>query len=103
MLKEMRQLRMLTMEDINAQARALGMEQETGKSGLLDSGASHAFRAGSPEEVDSANRVRVQLATGDYVTLAQNRGGTSSGDKVYGSGPDVSHRALGIPGTGLEL
>ena len=76
MLKEMRQLRMLTMEDINAQARALGMEPETGKSGLLDSGASHAFRAGSKEEVDSANRARVQLATGDYVTLAQNRGGT---------------------------
>ena len=76
MLKEMRQLRMLTMEDINAQARANGMEPETGKSGLLDSGASHAFRAGSKEEVDSANRVRVQLATGDYVTLAQNRGGT---------------------------
>eukprot|EP00439_Symbiodinium_sp_Y106_P060167 s729_g8.t2 len=76
MLKEMRQLRMLTMEDVNAQASALGMELETGKSGLLDSGASHAFRTGSPEEIGSANRVRVQLATGDYVTLAQNRGGT---------------------------
>ena len=31
MLKEMRQLRMLTMEDVNAQASALGMELETGK------------------------------------------------------------------------
>ena len=42
MLKELRQIRMITAKDVEATARSLGMETETGRSGLLDSGASHA-------------------------------------------------------------
>ena len=76
MLKEMRQLKVLTVEDINVQARSLGLEPETGRTGLLDSGASHAYRAATEEEIAAADRVRVQLANGDHVTLAQNRAGT---------------------------
>ena len=76
MLKEMRQLKVLTVEDVNIQARSLGVDPETGKTGLLDSGASHAYRAGTQEEIQAADRVRVQLANGDYVTLAQNKAGT---------------------------
>ncbi|CAE7488319.1 RE1, partial [Symbiodinium necroappetens] len=73
---EMRQLKVLTVEDVNIQARSLGVDPETGKTGLLDSGASHAYRAGTQEEIRAADRVRVQLANGDYVTLAQNKAGT---------------------------
>ena len=44
---------------------------------LLDSGASHAYRAPkSEEEIRSARRVKVQLADGKTVHLRQNRGGT---------------------------
>ncbi|CAE7801443.1 unnamed protein product [Symbiodinium sp. CCMP2592] len=49
---------------------------QTGRTGLLDSGASHAFRTGTDEELRQADRVTVQLATGSEVTLAQNKGGT---------------------------
>ena len=42
MLKELRQIRMITAKDVEATARSLGMETVTGRSGLLDSGASHA-------------------------------------------------------------
>ena len=76
MLKEMRQLNMLTVRDVEVKAKSLGMEPATGKTGLLDSGASHAYRLGTPEELQAADKVRVQLATGDHVTLAQNRAGT---------------------------
>ena len=76
MLKEMRQLNMLTVRDVDVKAKSLGMEPSTGRSGLLDSGASHAFRLGTHEELQAADKVRVQLATGDSVTLAQNRAGT---------------------------
>ena len=76
MLKELRQIRMITVKDVEATAKSLGMEPETGRSGLLDSGASHAYRQGTEEEINGADRVRVQLANGDCVTLAQNRAGT---------------------------
>ena len=76
MLKEMRQLNMLTVRDVEVKAKSLGMEPTTGRSGLLDSGASHAYRLGTPEELQAADKVRVQLATGEHVTLAQNRAGT---------------------------
>ena len=67
---------MLTVRDVEVKAKSLGMEPTTGRSGLLDSGASHAYRLGTPEELQAADKVRVQLATGEHVTLAQNRAGT---------------------------
>ena len=76
MLKEMRQLRMLTVGDVTASAKSIGMDPETGRTGLLDSGASHLYRPGTDEELRSSNSVRVQLANGEEVTLAQNRAGT---------------------------
>ena len=76
MLKELRQIKMITVKDVEATAKSLGMEPGTGRSGLLDSGASHACRQGSEEEITAADRVKVQLANGECVTLAQNRAGT---------------------------
>ena len=67
---------MITVKDVEATAKSLGMEPGTGRSGLLDSGASHAYRQGSEEEITAADRVKVQLANGECVTLAQNRAGT---------------------------
>ncbi|CAE7758600.1 RE1 [Symbiodinium sp. CCMP2456] len=76
MLKEMRQLRMLTVHDVTASAKALGMDPECGRTGLLDSGASHPYRPGTEEEISAATTVRVQLANGEEVALAQSPTGT---------------------------
>ena len=78
MLKEMRQLRAVSLSTTQVENAAVGhgCNPHNGKTGLLDSGASHAFRAGTEEELSQAQRVTVQLATGSEVTLAQNRGGT---------------------------
>ena len=53
-----------------------GCGPRDGRTGLLDSGASHPFRVASEEEIEKATRVRVQLADGGEVVLAQNKGGT---------------------------
>ncbi|CAE7919564.1 unnamed protein product, partial [Symbiodinium necroappetens] len=78
MMKEMRKLKMLALSSTevknNAAARRCG--PMTGRTGLLDSGASHPFRSASTDELQEATRVRVQLANGSEVTLAQNRAGT---------------------------
>ena len=76
MLKEMRHLKLLTVKDVMAQARSLGCQDEEGRTGLLDSGASHPYREGTVEEVRESTSVKVQLANGEEVTLAQNRAGT---------------------------
>ena len=78
MLKEMRQLRAVSLSTTQVENAAVGhgCNPHSGKTGLLDSGASHAFRARTEEELSQAQRVTVQLATGSEVTLAQNRGGT---------------------------
>ena len=56
--------------------RSQGLGESRGIA-LLDSGASHAYKAPrSQEEVCSARRVRVQLADGKTVYLRQNKGGT---------------------------
>ena len=77
-LKEMRQLKAasLSVKDVNKMVKAVGCDPITGRSGLLDSGASHPFRTASEGEVSKANRVRVQLANGSEVVLAQNQAGT---------------------------
>ena len=78
MLKEMRQLKMLSLSSTAVENMAVGhgANPQDGRTGLLDSGASHPFRVASQEEIDMAKRVRVQLADGGEVVLAQNRGGT---------------------------
>ncbi|CAE7348343.1 unnamed protein product [Symbiodinium microadriaticum] len=63
MLNEMRRLQRITVLDVEAKAKALGMDPG-------------AFRQGTEEEMIAAEKVRVQLANGDHVTLAQNRAGT---------------------------
>ena len=78
MMKEMRKLKMLALSSTevenNAVARRCG--PMSGRTGLLDSGASHPFRSASTDELQEATRVKVQLANGSEVTLAQNRAGT---------------------------
>ncbi|CAE7383237.1 unnamed protein product, partial [Symbiodinium necroappetens] len=76
MLKEMRQLKMLTVGDVLASATEMGMSSEGERTGLLDSGASHPYRSGTDEEFSAATTVRVQLATGEEVALAQSPTGT---------------------------
>ena len=76
MLKEMRQLKMLTVSDVLASATAMGMSSEGERTGLLDSGASHPYGSGTDEEFSTATTVRVQLATGEEVALAQSPTGT---------------------------
>ena len=78
MLKEMRQLKMLALSSTQVENMAVGhgCGPSDGRTGLLDSGASHPFRVASEEEIEKATRVRVQLADGGEVVLAQNKGGT---------------------------
>ena len=78
MLKEMKQLKMLSLSSTAVENMAVGhgCNPQDGRTGLLDSGASHPFRVASQEEIEMAKRVRVQLADGGEVVLAQNRGGT---------------------------
>ncbi|CAE7208082.1 RE1, partial [Symbiodinium necroappetens] len=62
--------------DLELLLRSQGFEQHQGMA-LLDSGASHAYRAPrTVEETKTAKRVRVQLADGRAVYLRQNPGGT---------------------------
>ncbi|CAE7828798.1 RE1 [Symbiodinium sp. CCMP2592] len=98
MLKEIRQLKMLAYSTTDVENRAVGSgcDPRTGRTGLLDSGASHPFREATETELDDAARVRVQLADGKEVVLAQNSSGTlltrkSGGDS---SGPIVPLGAL---------
>ncbi|CAE7452704.1 GIP, partial [Symbiodinium microadriaticum] len=64
------------MIDLELLLRSQGFEPHQGMA-LLDSGASHAYRAPrTAEETKTAKRVRVQLADGRAVYLRQNPGGT---------------------------
>ena len=77
MLKEMRQLKMLALSSTQVENMAVGhgCHPGNGRTGLLDSGASHPFRVASEEEIERATRVKVQLADGAEVVLAQNKAG----------------------------
>ena len=62
--------------DLELLLRSQGFEQHQGMA-LLDSGASHAYRAPrTVDETKTAKRVRAQLADGRAVYLRQNPGGT---------------------------
>ena len=78
MLKEMRQLKMLALSSTQVENMAVGhrCHPGDGRTGLLDSGASHPFRVATEEEIERATRVKVQLADGAEVVLAQNKAGT---------------------------
>ena len=78
MLKEMRQLKMLALSSTQVENMAIGhrCHPGDGRTGLLDSGASHPFRVATEEEIERATRVKVQLADGAEVVLAQNKAGT---------------------------
>ena len=98
MLKEIRQLKALALSTTQVENRAVGSgcDPRSGRTGLLDSGASHPFREATDTELEEAARVRVQLADGKEVVLAQNSSGTlltrrSGGDA---SGPIVPLGAL---------
>ena len=77
-LKEMRQMKVLSLSSTAVENMAVGhgCNPQDGRTGLLDSGASHPFRVAPQEEIEVSKRVRVQLADGGEVVLAQNRGGT---------------------------
>ena len=78
MLKEMRQLKMLSLSSTQVENMAAGhgCHPGNGRTGLLDSGASHPFRSATEEEIERSTRVKVQLADGAEVVLAQNKAGT---------------------------
>ena len=70
--------------DLELLLRSQGFEQHQGMA-LLDSGASHAYRAPrTVEETRTAKRVRVQLADGRAVYLRQNPGGTLLSEEESG-------------------
>ena len=98
MLKEIRQLKAfsITTTQIQNQAVGFGCDPATGRTGLLDSGASHPFREASEEEIQASNHVRVQLAGGREVVLAQGKSGTLMASKTGDatSGPIVPLGAL---------
>ena len=104
-LKELRQLKMLTVKEINAVAAKAGCDPDDGRTGLLDSGASHAFRMAEEDEIDGASAVQVQLANGQQITLAQNEAGTllaKKSAKVDDTTPIVPLGAL-VGDLGCEL
>ncbi|CAE7212420.1 TY2B-DR3 [Symbiodinium microadriaticum] len=96
MLKEIRQLKAfsITTTQIQNQAVRFGCDPATGRTGLLDSRASHPFREASEEEIQASNHV--QLAGGREVVLAQGKSGTLMASKTGDatSGPIVPLGAL---------
>ena len=70
--------------DLELLLRSQGLGESHGMA-LLDSGASHAYRAPKTlEEVNEAKRVKVQLADGRHVLLRQTKGGTLLADDDSG-------------------
>ena len=70
--------------DLELLLRSQGLGESHGMA-LLDSGASHAYRAPkSLEEVRTSKKVKVQLADGKTVSLRQNNGGTLLADDDQG-------------------
>ena len=56
--------------ELSAAIKAAGLQGEEGFA-LLDTGASHAFKTAGSEVIAHASPVRVELAGGQYVTLAE--------------------------------
>ena len=98
MLKEIRQLKAiaLTATQVENRATSSRCNPMTGRTGLLDSGASHPFREATEEEIETANQVRVQLADGKEIVLAQGPSGTllTKRSEEGASGPIVPLGAL---------
>ena len=78
-LTKLAPMKVITDEQLKEMNAALGSLGNPGdeKVALLDSGASHAYRAPlSVVEERDALPVKVELASGQYITLKQNRAGT---------------------------
>ena len=69
---------MMSLSSTQVENRALGSgcDPRTGRTGLLDSGASHPYREATDHELEEADRVTVQLADGKEIVLGQNSSGT---------------------------
>ena len=97
-LKEIRQLKMMSLSSTQVENRAVGSgcDPRTGRTGLLDSGASHPYREATDHELEEADRVTVQLADGKEIVLGQNASGTLLTRKSGGGagGPIVPLGAL---------
>ena len=98
MLKEIRQLKMMSLSSTQVENRAVGSgcDPRSGRTGLLDSGASHPYREATDHELEEADRVTVQLADGKEIVLGQNSSGTLLTRKSGGGtgGPIVPLGAL---------
>ncbi|CAE7319363.1 RE1, partial [Symbiodinium sp. CCMP2592] len=82
--------------------RSQGLGESHGMA-LLDSGASHAYRAPhSKEEASTARKVRVQLADGKTIYLRQNKGGTLLAEEEQGGGTILPLGSL-VSSLGCEL
>ena len=69
-------LRQMTQMNMKALRLAAVEKEAEIRTGLLDSGASHPYRLGTEEELESAVEVQVQLADGKEVVLRQASSGT---------------------------
>ena len=69
-------LRQMTQMNLKTLTLATVEREAACRTGLLDSGASHAYRIGSEEEFQAATKVQVQLADGKEVELRQTSTGT---------------------------
>ena len=75
-LTKLAAIRIPDLRELTTEVERIETEDER-RAALLDSGASHSFRAVlNPEEEQQALPVRVELAGGQFITLKQNRGGT---------------------------
>ena len=78
MLKEIRQLKVMAFSSTQVENQAVGHKcnPRDGRTGLLDSGASHPFREATEDELCEADLVRAQLPDGKEVVLCQGPSGT---------------------------
>ena len=91
MLKEIRQLKMMALSSTQVENQAVGHKcnPRDGRTGLLDSGASHPFRQATEDEICEADLVRVQLADG------MQGGGSMSGAQRHSPLPKVRVQCFG--------
>ena len=67
-------LRQMTQMNLKTLTLATVEREADCRTGLLDSGASHAYRIGSEEEFQAATKVQAQLADGKEVELPDFNG-----------------------------
>ena len=103
MLKEMRRLQRITVLDVEAKAKALGMDPGDGRTGLLDSGASHAFRQGT---VGGDDRRREGLSSARErgpCHVGTEQGRDIIGHSIFSGGRRSADSSPGVACAGPEL